>query len=394
MSSQLNPVSPASFVNLGKVVRTTGQTCVVDRNNLVDTTSAVATVKLPTVYTDETIVLVEDLGGNASINAITVDGNGQNIDGLATVGLTLSYGALAFARDAKTNQWRRMLLPRQRDGAADGVRLYSAADLAQAFGGILGTQIGSYAQRPVAPASEGARYLATDSVAEWIGDTVDGALAWRPLILARMGYEPPSVAGFTNYSNAGIMGAQTPSNSLGSILNVFSNYNNVPEEVRLTTKAMPAGAFTQTLYARVQQNFSGTMFVGCAFRQSSNGSVEIYALRQTGGTFTIARHRATASNNGTSPNYTFDSEVISPTPLGTSGVGGISGIWLRITDDRAGVRRFYYSFDGTTFFEAVTFAVAGNAFLTADQAGFSSWVSSHPAGTGTLGGVFSSFRVN
>lgn len=251
------------------------------------------------------------------------------------------------------------------------------------------TSIGVYASRP-AVGTAGHRYITTDGYTEFVDD---GSL-WRPMIFGRLGYEPPSVSGWTTYSHGGISGAQVPVNSVGAIINQFNNYNSGAEEMRVTTHAMPGGAYTLTAFIRPLQSSAGVLIFGLTFRQSSNGSVENYGVEQAGSTLTLNRHRATASSTGTGPTYTFNADTQNTTVFTNTGLAGISGIWLRITDDRAGTRQCYFSIDGVTFFEALTIKVTGNTFITADEAGITSWGSGVSPGGGYIGAIYYSLKEN
>lgn len=251
------------------------------------------------------------------------------------------------------------------------------------------SSLGIYASRPAA-GSVGKRYIATDSFAEFFDD----GSVWRPLIFGRAGYEPPSVGGFTNYSHGGIMGAEVPTNNVGTIQYVYDNYNGAGEEVRTSVHNMPGGAYSLTVFVRILPAVSGTLTAGLTFRQSSDGSIEQFCIASTTGSFLISRHRATASGTGTSPTYTFNSDVTNTSNWFNTGTSGLTGLWMRITDDRAGTRQFYFSLDGLTFFEALSIKVTGNAFITADQAGFHSWCSSCSPGGGYVGAIFYSLKEN
>lgn len=128
MVAQLNPLSPISKEALGRLVRLTGATAGVDKENRIDTSSGAVTLLLPTVYADDTIVLVRDVGGVAGTNEITIDGNGELIDGSATFSLNWNRGVVAIGRDAEGGGWTKLLAPKGLDGASGDV--YQARDVA------------------------------------------------------------------------------------------------------------------------------------------------------------------------------------------------------------------------------------------------------------------------
>lgn len=113
--AQLNPVSPLSGRPLPRRTVTSGQTCAINTQNQVDPTAGALTVKLPTSYTDDTVVMVEN--NSSTTNPITVDGNGQTIDGDATFSFAFSRAVVSFGRDSVTGQWRKLVTQRLLDGA-------------------------------------------------------------------------------------------------------------------------------------------------------------------------------------------------------------------------------------------------------------------------------------
>jgi hypothetical protein len=334
--------------------------------------------------------MVYDAGGEAATNPITIDGNGRTIDGAVSYELTVSGATVLFLYDQDSNEWKKAILPRSDPNAV--LPFFLVEDL-RAFVRA-STQIGTYAARPNA-GNEGSRYLATDSLAEWIDDGTE----WRPLVASgsSLGYEPPLANTFTTYSNLGIAGAQTPTKINGTLNATFNNYNNVPEELRTSVRNMPAGPLTLTVFVRPILSISGTLLVGIGFRDSSTGAVEQLLLEMSSvstssGTFRFVRHRATANNLSTGPTFSFNSQVANSTPTFNTGIGGVAGVWLRITDDRAGNRGFWFSLDNLNWFELIDLRVTGGGFLTPDQVGIASWVSNAAPGGGNVGGLFYSYK--
>jgi hypothetical protein len=131
MVAYLNPCSPVTWSQLPKVIRTSGASCVVDRNNVVDPSGGSVSLSLPTQYTPQTVVLVSN--SSTSTNDIVIDGAGQTIDGAHDVTLSASRGCMAFVRNDEANEWNVALLPRLLDGAGSDVRIFTMADLGAAL---------------------------------------------------------------------------------------------------------------------------------------------------------------------------------------------------------------------------------------------------------------------
>lgn len=346
------------------------------------TSIAAMTVTLPTSPSTGSCVAIGDDDGNASVNPITVEG-GATIDGAPRLTLGSRNAIVELIFDG--SEWRKIVSSRLVAALQNDLSVISVADLTRALG-LAG--IGTYAQRPGA-GTRGAEFYATDSFTKF----VDDGNAWRPDIFGRLGYEPPAIAGFTVRSNADI--ATVPTDLAGSLSFVFNNYNATAEELRCATKALPAGSFRCDAFVRLVMTTSGTLLGGLTFRQSSNGSVEQFSVEQTsGGAISFTRHRATASNAGTSPTYTFNSSVANTSAVFNTGIGGAPGCWLRIEDDRAGTRKFWFSFDAVNWFECLNLRVTGNAFLTADEWGVHAWGSSVAPGGGNIGAIFYSVKEN
>lgn len=62
-------------------------------------------VRLPASPSNGQKYTVKDAIGNAASTAITVDGNGRNIDGASTVDISTNYGALNFVYVEALDQW-------------------------------------------------------------------------------------------------------------------------------------------------------------------------------------------------------------------------------------------------------------------------------------------------
>lgn len=74
-----------------------------DQAILVDSTAAVVTVTLPAAPLTNRRIEVKDKLGQAAAFAITVDGNGKNIDGVATQVLNVPYASITIIYNG--TQW-------------------------------------------------------------------------------------------------------------------------------------------------------------------------------------------------------------------------------------------------------------------------------------------------
>lgn len=113
MGRELNPVSPAALKALPQRTIASGETLRIDMQNNI---AIGASVDLPTVYDDNTIVIAV-AAGDASSAAITINGNGQTIDGASSCSIDWNRGVIVFARDTQLGEWCRLIQPRQQDGA-------------------------------------------------------------------------------------------------------------------------------------------------------------------------------------------------------------------------------------------------------------------------------------
>lgn len=391
---EMNACSPVTGIQLGKVVRTTSQVCVVDRNNVVDPTAGAVTVLMPTVYDDDSVVLVEN--SSTSVNAITIDGNGQLIDGVATAQIVSARGVLAFGRDALSNMWRRLAVPRLLDGSAPGVRLYSATDLAATLAGLSGggTVYGTYAARPAA-GTAGRIFIPSDGPVQFVDDGAE----WRPLINQGVrGKEPPAASTWTKVLASGIGTTSLADQTGGVALTYTNNSNAVVEALRFAYRTAPAlgasgyrvTAHLRPLIARESVTSAVTWLGGIGWRNATSGSVELMewgshcdgagaGVNQQH--WYLLRRRYTASNNGVTPIFGFSSQVIS---LGTQPA---PEMWMRLERNTAGDRKLYTSPDNQNWREAVDFSSTANAFFTPDQVLFEACTFSDATGNPRLQGA-------
>lgn len=92
---------------LAAIVLVSGSTTLVTTTDLalVATTGGTFTVTLPASPSNGYTVVVKDDSNNAFTNNITVNGNGHNIDGLATFNINTNYGGAKFTYSSARNKW-------------------------------------------------------------------------------------------------------------------------------------------------------------------------------------------------------------------------------------------------------------------------------------------------
>lgn len=112
---QLNPVSPVSGAPLPQRTIATGETLGIDQQNNV-AVGAIVDLPVAPAYDDNTIIIVR-AAGDASASPITIDGNGQTIDGETSITLNWNRGVIVIGRDAEIGEWCRLVSPRQLDGS-------------------------------------------------------------------------------------------------------------------------------------------------------------------------------------------------------------------------------------------------------------------------------------
>lgn len=88
----------------------TGTTLAVGERGNVPTASGAATIYAPASPADGAEFIVKDADGSAATNAITLDGNGKNIDGTSTCTLNVASEQAAFVYDG--TEWVRQVVPR------------------------------------------------------------------------------------------------------------------------------------------------------------------------------------------------------------------------------------------------------------------------------------------
>lgn len=108
-----------------------GQLCALNALNLVATT-APTTVLLPPLAGEGECCIVEDLSGSAGTNNITVDGNGDTIDGAATLVLNDNDEIAALVFDE--GEWKRVTPMRLFEASSNPVPFSRTTDLAGAIG--------------------------------------------------------------------------------------------------------------------------------------------------------------------------------------------------------------------------------------------------------------------
>ncbi len=72
---------------------------------LVDSSTSGLTITLPDTPTDGKALHVKDMSGNAFTNAITINGNGKNIDGTGSASINTSYGSVFIVYSTAQDAW-------------------------------------------------------------------------------------------------------------------------------------------------------------------------------------------------------------------------------------------------------------------------------------------------
>src|SRR5207253_9603100 len=113
------PVDPRSGFPLAQQTRLSGQTIQMMARARVSTSGGAVSVNGPTsaVY-DGACFMIEDSGGVAAANPITVVGGGRTFDGAATFILARNNGIAFFVWDTVDLEWKRALVPRLISGFA------------------------------------------------------------------------------------------------------------------------------------------------------------------------------------------------------------------------------------------------------------------------------------
>lgn len=122
------PVDPRSGFPLSQSVVLNGGTIPMSARARVSSSGGAVSVNAPSgsVY-DGACFMVEDSGGVAGTNAITVNGGARTIDGSATFTLSRNYGIAFFVWDTVDLEWKRALVPRLIAGFA--LPVYLVQDL-------------------------------------------------------------------------------------------------------------------------------------------------------------------------------------------------------------------------------------------------------------------------
>src|SRR5207253_7253974 len=95
----------------------------------INSSGGVVGVLTPTGIADGTVIMIEDAGGAAATNPITLTAaGGSTIDGNASIVLADSGGVRAFLYDADTLTWLRIAVARSRGTRNDPLPYYEARD--------------------------------------------------------------------------------------------------------------------------------------------------------------------------------------------------------------------------------------------------------------------------
>jgi hypothetical protein len=117
MPRALNPISPITVRALGRREMLNNAVVPVETMALCDPGGGVTRVLLPTSFDDETCVIVLDATNTAGAAALTIDGNGDTIDGAASVQIAQNGGVAVFVRDPTAGEWTQVVAPLQLDGS-------------------------------------------------------------------------------------------------------------------------------------------------------------------------------------------------------------------------------------------------------------------------------------
>lgn len=122
------PVDPRSGFPLTQSVQLASGVIPMGARARVNSAGGVVAVTAPTaaVY-DGACFMIEDSGGAAATNAITVNGGGRTFDGAVSFVLSVNNGIAFFVWDTTDLEWKRALVPRLVSGFA--LPVYLARDL-------------------------------------------------------------------------------------------------------------------------------------------------------------------------------------------------------------------------------------------------------------------------
>ena len=99
----LNVISGLTLAT--SVITTSATTTANDYHLAVETSSVAPRITLLASPLDGRTYIIKDIDGNASVNNITVDGNGNNIDGAATQTISTNYGSLTIIYNSRKGVW-------------------------------------------------------------------------------------------------------------------------------------------------------------------------------------------------------------------------------------------------------------------------------------------------
>lgn len=242
------------------------------------------------------------------------------------------------------------------------------------------------------PAASGTVRLYSASDAAWNPYVSDGS-QWYPTVAGKIGVIPPDTSSWTVRTQNGDTAAVLTKDK-GQLISTWSASSGT-HSVKIASKTAPSmGASGYRvrvhLTPKPQINFTGVPFFGIGFRQSSNGNIEMFEVAWLSST-TIAfyRHRYTANNTGTTPSYSFDSQVTSSTQQ----ILPDKGHQLVIERLTNGDRKFAWTIDGVNlqyFTGSPNFGVSANAFITPDEVLLAAWNSG--GGSGEQAGIYDSWQ--
>jgi hypothetical protein len=302
----------------------------------VSTEDGPVSVPAPSPAADGSCFGVVDVDGAASVNPITVLGNGMLIDGQASVTLAQDFGEAVFVADA--GQWRR-IVPARSFGGAQQIPIARVADISDPA--AINIQ-GTFASRP-SPGVPGRIFVATDSPLVFY----DTGTSWRAYSVAQPFVTPPLAAAYTLRRTAI---NSTLVDDGGSLL--FSATQRVATNDRqLATLALPATgtAYTLTVAMQLQAQGNGSALTSyscagiCLARAATNASNFLFVYSDSG---------AYLWQKGSGANLTAAASVnFSQSAAATLAAGGL--VWMRVRDNGGALAptnlTWSYSLDGFNF---------------------------------------------
>lgn len=295
----------------------------------IGTLSSNIIISLPSSPSTSDQYIIKDVNGTVGDGYIvTIDGNGNDIDGQVTFILAQNYSSITVVYT----------------GAQWSVCLSYAGEQN-------GNGYGTYANRPLQGQS-GRTYYAIDQSMSYY----DNGLSWIGIGPTYV-HNLPFISDFSWINQGGATAIDT-----GSGILFDAPTNSSAQNCRLLVQSTPSVPYSITVFIfRNKRDMENNKF-GLWFRQSSNGKLVGFHIDSQAASG-IDRISVSKYDNQT----THNSDYISPTAGTYSSMSKIN--WFRITDDSTN-RICSYSEDGKNF--TIFHSVSRTDFLTADQVGIGS----------------------